>query len=256
MIHTAFVALAMLVAVGCAAPASNDLTVFAAASLADAMADIRTEWGADNPGSTLTISTGSSAALRTQIEEGAPADVFLSADTSNPQALADADRIAGDPVNFASNSLTVVVPTDNPAAVESPLDLSNEGVTVVAAGEDVPITRYAEQVVRNLAVVDGYPGDFAELYDANIVSREDNVGAVLAKIEIGEGDAAIVYVTDATASDAVEAIEIPAEANVVADYAGAVIAQGSTQQASAFLTWLAGTDGQAVLARYGFGPPR
>jgi molybdate transport system substrate-binding protein len=205
----------------------------------------------------LTISTGSSAALRTQIEEGAPADVFLSADTSNPQALADSDRLAGDPVSFASNALTIVVPTGNPGAVESPHDLGREGVAVVAAGDEVPIQRYARQVVENLAATAGYPPDFAHLYDANVVSREENVGAVMAKIELGEGDAAIVYVTDAAGSDAVESIQIPAEANVVADYAGAVI-QASSQQpeAQAFLEWLAGAEGQAILSGYGFSPPR
>ena len=121
---------------------------------------------------------------------------------------------------------------------------------------DVPITKYTTQVVANLAGTGGYPAGFAAAYDANVVSKEDNVKAVVAKIELGEGDAAIVYVTDAKASTKVKTIEIPAEANVPATYAGVVVkASPNAAAAHAFLTWLAGPDGQAVLAEFGFLPP-
>ena len=126
---------------------------------------------------------------------------------------------------------------------------------MIAVGEGVPITRYAEELVANLAAEPGYPAGFAEAYAGNIASREDNVAAVLAKLGLGEGDAGIVYTTDAAASDRVEALEIPAAARVSATYAGAVL-RGSAhpEAAAAFLAWLSGAGGRAVLEPLGFGP--
>jgi molybdate transport system substrate-binding protein len=252
LILTAALALA-----ACSGSSSTGITVFAAASLADAMAELETAWEQLSPQTPLTISTGSSAALRVQIEEGADADVFLAADTTNPEALVSGGVAQGSPRNFASNSLAIVVPAGNPAAIASPLDLARAGVRIVAAGEDVPINRYAEQVVASLDDVPEDELDFSAGYEANIVSREDNVGAVMAKIELGEGDAAIVYVTDARASDSVEMIEIPADVNVVADYAAVVISDAQTASGPRdFLDWLTQPVAQGVFARHGFAPPR
>jgi molybdate transport system substrate-binding protein len=243
-----------------AAPSASteavELTVYAAASLKGALEAAKTEYEAANPGTTLTISTDSSAALATQIEQGAPADVFLSADTKNPQALADKGLTDGAPVDFAGNKLVVIVPTDNPAAIKAPADLAKADVKIVAAGDEVPITKYANQVVENLAKEPGYPADFAAAYDKNVVSKEDNVKAVVAKIELGEGDAGIVYVTDAKISTKVASVEVPDSANVLATYAGAVVKTSpNPDAASAFLDWLAGADGQAILSGFGFLPP-
>jgi molybdate transport system substrate-binding protein len=154
------------------------------------------------------------------------------------------------------NELTVIVPTANQAGIASPKDLARPGITVIAAGDEVPITRYATQLVGNLAMERGYPAGFAAAYAANVASREDNVKAVVAKIELGEGDAGIVYVTDAVASDKVATIGVPASANVPATYDGVVV-RGSTNAAgaTAFLAWLAGQEGQAILAELGFLPP-
>ena len=250
---------ALLVAGGCtvttgaAVPPASDagsvrLTVFAAASLGDALERARVAWEADHPTTTLTLATDSSAALRTQIEQGAPADLFLSADTGNPQALADAGLTDGDPVAFAGNALAVIVPAGNPAGIAAATDIAGDGVAVIAAGEEVPITRYAAEVVERLGIADGY--------EVNVVSREDNVKAVATKIALGEGDAALVYATDAAAADGVEMIAIPAGSNVVATYAG-VVSKGSSQPAAAraFLDWLARGDGQAILRELGFLPP-
>lgn len=235
---------------------SSELTVFAAASLKGALEQAVQAFEAANPGTTVVVSTDSSAALETKIEQGAPADVFLSADTANPQKLVDGGFAAGEVVPFAGNELTIVVPDDNPGGVTSPVDLARPGLRVVAAGDEVPITRYAVQVVDKLAALDGYPLDFADRYAANVVSREENVSAVMAKIELGEGDAAIVYVTDAKASAKVATIPIPAEANVPATYAGVVVkASPNVQRARDFLAWFAGPDGQAILAGFGFLPP-
>jgi len=129
-------------------------------------------------------------------------------------------------------------------------------VKIIAAGDAVPITKYATQLVANLAGQPGYPDQFASRYALNIVSKEDNVAGVVSKIELGEGDAAIVYVTDAKASTKVTALDVPAAANVPATYGGVTVkASKSPTAASAFLAWLAGPDGQAILATFGFLAP-
>ncbi len=237
-------------------PAAIDLTIYGAASLKGSLEKVKSAYAAAVPGVTLTISTDASSALAAKIEQGAPADVFLSADTKNPQALVDKGLTDGPAVVFAGNKLTIIVPSDNPAAITTPADLARAGVKVIAAGDEVPITKYATQLVDNLAGEPGYPADFAAAYAANVVSREDNVKAVVAKIELGEGDAGIVYVTDAAASTEVATVGVPDSANVLATYAGVVAkASKSTAAAQAFLAWFAGPDGQAILATFGFLPP-
>jgi molybdate transport system substrate-binding protein len=232
------------------------LTIYGAASLKGVLGKVKTAYEAANPGTTLTISTDSSAALETQIEQGAPADVFLSADTTNPKKLVDKGLAAGAAAAFAGNKLTIIAPTANPASIKAPADLARSGVKVIAAGDTVPITKYATQLVANLAREAGYPANFVAAYGANIASREDNVKAVVAKIELGEGDAGIVYVTDAAASTKVTTIGVPDEANVPALYAGVVVkASRNAAAAKMFLTWLAGPDGQAILRTFGFLPP-
>jgi molybdate transport system substrate-binding protein len=236
--------------------AGGELTIYGAASLKAALAEAKAAYEAADPGTTLTIATDSSSALETQIEQGAPADVFLSADTTNPKKLVDRGLADGDPVAFATNTLTIVVPTANPAGITSPRDLARPGVKVIAAGDSVPITKYATQLVQNLAKEAGYPADFVMAYTANIASREDNVKALIAKIELGEGDAGIVYATDAKTSDKVRTIDVPDDANVPATYDGVVVkASKNAAAATAFLDWFAGPDGQAILKDLGFLPP-
>ena len=236
--------------------AGGELTIYGAASLKGALDKAKTAYEAANPGTTLTISTDSSATLETQIEQGAPADVFLSADTTNPKKLVDKGLADGAPVTFAGNKLTIVVPTANPAGIVSPADLAKAGVKVIAAGDTVPITKYATLLVQNLAKQAGYPADFIAKYTANIASKEDNVKALIAKIELGEGDAGIVYVTDAKASSKVKTIDVPDSANVPATYNGVVIkASKNAAAAKAFLDWFAGPGGQAILGSLGFLPP-
>jgi len=230
--------------------------ILGAASLKGVLDSAKATYEAANPGITLTIATDSSAALETQIEQGAPADVFLSADTKNPQALVDKGLASGSLVVFAGNKLTVIVPADNPAGITTPADLAGSGVNVIAAGDEVPITRYASELIDNLARQPGYPADFAARYAANVASREENVKAIVGKIELGQGDAGIVYLTDAAASDKVRTIDVPDAANVQATYGGVVVKASTNQGAAmAFLRWLAGTDGQAILAGFGFLAP-
>ncbi len=261
----ALLVLAAALIAGCTASAASstptgshavDLTVFAAASLAGVLEDVTVAYEAAYPATTVTTSSDSSAALETQIEHGAPGDVFLSADTANPKKLVDRGFSAGEAVVFAANRLTVVVPSDNPGGVASPADLARPGVKIIAAGDEVPISVYARRLVANLAKEPGYPAGFEAAYDANVVSREDNVKAVIAKVEIGEGDAAIVYMTDAKASTDVRRIDVPDRANVTARYAGVVVGASADQEAArTFLAWLTGPDGQAILSSFGFLPP-
>ncbi len=236
------------------APASG-LTIYAAASLKGALERVKAAYEAGNPGTALTVSTDSSAALETKIEQGAPADLFLSADTANPQKIVDRGVGAGSIVKFAGNLLTIIVPAANRAAIRTPTDLARAGVKVIAAADSVPISKHASRLIANLAKESGYPVDFAARYEANVASREDNVAAVVSKIELGEGDAAIVYVTDAKASKRATSVAVPASANVPATYAGVVTkASHDAPAAQAFLEWLAGPDGQAILASLGFLP--
>lgn len=235
---------------------SVELTVLAAASLKDVLATVTTRYEGAVHGTTLTVSTGASSTLRAQIEQGAPADVFLSADQANPRALVDAGLVDGEAADFAGNTLTIVVPLDNPARLAGPLGLAMPGLKIVAAGDKVPITAYARQAVARLAALPGYPADFAAAYDANVVSREQDVRAVVTRIELGEADAALVYRTDALASSKVKRIELPAEAAAYVAYAGVVL-RASTHPAAAhaFLDWLQGPAGAAILAEFGFLAP-
>jgi len=265
-------AMAGLVILGCGAagrPAGSaasagssslTLTIYAAASLRAALVRVATDYPASHPGTALTVSTDSSAALEAQIEQGAPADVFLSADAKNPQKLV-ALGLAQEAVPFAGNVVAIIVPRSNggsadPAAVRRPIDLVRPGVKIVAAGDAVPITTYARQLVVNLARQPGFPSGFAAAYDANVVSREDNVSAIVSKVALGEGDAGIVYMTDALSSAEVTTVDMPSGANVVATYAGATLKDSRHPDAArAFLTWLAGPGGQAILRQFGFRAP-
>ena len=258
----ALLGLLAIVAAACGSGVSGggagtvELRIAAAASLRAAVARLTDAYSAAHPGTTFVVATDSSAALRTQVEQGAPTDVFLSADVRNAQTLADEGLAVGPPVGFAANAVALVVPAANPAAIVTPVDLGRAGVRVIAAGANVPISAYADRVVAALGALPGYPAGFAASVEANTVSREDNVAAVLAKVELGEGDAGFVYATDTAGSTTVVTVPIPAVANVRATYAGVVVAASAHREAAAaFLAWVAGPDGQAVLRPLGFLAP-
>jgi molybdate transport system substrate-binding protein len=159
-------------------------------------------------------------------------------------------------VTFAANRLTIIVPAGNPAGIRTPADLARGGVKIIAANEGAPIAAYANRLVGSLARFAGYPAGFVSRYATNVVSREDDVRAVVTKIALGEGDAAIVYQTDAAASSQVATVAVPDAANVAATYAGIVIkGAGQLVAAHAFLAWLAGSAGRATLHDFGFLPP-
>jgi len=204
----------------------------------------------------VTFGFDASSALRTKIEQGAPADVFASADVVNAQKLVDDGFAIGPPTPFAANRLAIVVPVDNPAHIQTPADLARPGLRLVGAAKGVPISTYATQLLSRLGQQRGYPPGFADAVAENTASQEDNVAAVVAKVALGEADGGIVYQTDALASPKLKVIPLPAGVKVAVTYA-AVVVRASTEPdaARAFLDWLTGPNGQAVLARFGFASP-
>ena len=225
-----------------------DLTVFADASLTDAFADLQELWTAAHPGSELVMTFDGPWALHARIEEGAPADVVASTG-GHAQLLVNGCFAPGPITPFASNELTIVVPEGNPAGIETAADLARSGVRIVAT------EAYRTSVlVENLSFLEGYPEDFERAVYANTVSEEDDVRAVLTKLERGEGDAAMVYVTDALSSaDAVDTIPIPDEANDQTTYAAVALADSEQPGlAEDFISFLVGPEAQAVFDSYGF----
>jgi molybdate transport system substrate-binding protein len=182
---------------------SGHATVLAASSLTSAFTGLGKEFEAAHPGTKLDFSFGASSELETQIEQGAPADAFASADQSNMDKVVAADLNADDPVNFVKNKLVIVTEKGNPRNIRTPADLAKRGTIVVLCDPSVPCGKFADQVLDNAKVA------------VTPKSREANVKATLSKVELGEADAAIVYVSDATSSGKVDAVPIPDEVNVI-----------------------------------------
>ena len=234
---------------------SGEVTIFAASSLTDAFNVIGADLEAANPGLDLVFNFAGSQALVTQLTEGAKADVFASANNRQMKAASDGGVIAGEPQTFALNRLAIVVPKDNPAGIASVADLGKDGVKLVLAAEDVPVGQYARQSIC-IAGSDAatYGDSFIDNVSGNIVSNETNVKNVLAKVQLGEADAGIVYVTDVTSDVAADVtlIDIPDTANVIASYPVAAVTDGNADAANAFITYLLSAEGQATLANFGF----
>jgi len=237
--------------------AGGKLTVFAAASLTDMFNQIKSDLEAAHPGLSITYNFAGSQTLVTQLSEGASADVFASASTAQMQAAIDKGVIANDPAVFTQNRLAIVVPKDNPAGVTGMVDLAKDGLKFVLAQKEVPVGQYARKSICLAGADTATYGDgFVDKAGANVVSEEDNVKAVLLKVQTGEADAGIVYTTDITpnvAPDVVQ-IEIPAAINVIAKYPVAQVKGGNTELAQAFIDYVLGPDGQATLAKFGFEP--
>jgi molybdate transport system substrate-binding protein len=233
---------------------AQTLTVFAAASLTDAFTEIGAAFDAANPGVRTTFNFAGSQALRTQIEEGAPVDVFASASGKEMDTLVTDSFVTKDvPQNFLTNKLVVILPADNPAALTKLEDLANPGIKVVLAAEEVPVGKYARQ---SLYLMDASFGNgFKDKVLANVVSNEDNVKQVVAKVQLGEADAGIVYVSDSIAAPDSKSIEIPADLNVIAKYPIAPLVKSANPDLAAkFTAFVLSQEGQAVLQKWGFAP--
>lgn len=228
------------------------IRVFAASSLTEALEDIANLYRAQNPGDEVEFNFGGSQLLRVQIEEGAEADVFASADSIHMTALS-ARGIVGRAVCFATNRLVVVTPKNSPK-VRSLADLARPGLQIVIADPNVPVGTYAHQVLANMDRAKAFGKDFQKRAMANIVSQEPNVRSVLAKVTLDEVDAGFVYVTDAKqASAQVLALEIPDSVNVIARYPIAVVTRTKHRtEAERFVETVLGADSMALLSARGF----
>jgi len=168
----------------------------------------------------------------------------------------DNGSISGEPETFVRNRLAVVTPADNPAGIDSPADLGQDGLKLVLAQAEVPVGKYARESICKMGQDTAtYGEDFVNHVAANIVSEEEDVRDVLAKVELGEADAGIVYVSDANAGkDQVKLIQIPSDVNVIATYPIADVAGGNAELGDAFIAYVLSPEGQSTLEDYGFEP--
>ncbi len=246
-----------LLLVGCGtgenSASSQEITVFAASSLTDAFTELADAFEAQNEGVEIILNFAGSSQLAAQLSEGALADVFAPANPIQMQTVMDAGRIeAGSEKLFVSNRLAVIVPSDNPANITALEDLAQPGVQLILAVEGVPVRQYTDQIVAAL------PADFQAQFYGNLVSQEDNVRRVAAKIALGEADAGTVYTSDVTPDIASQVVQIPIPdaQNVVATYPIAQLTDApSPTLAKNFIDFVLSEEGQAILVRWGFGPP-
>jgi molybdate transport system substrate-binding protein len=231
--------------------------VFAASSLADVFQDMATAFGQANPNARLTFNFGSSSQLATQLGQGAKADVFASADQTQMENAKKADAIAGPDTVFARNRLVVIAPKDNPKQITAVKDLAKDGVKFVTAQPTVPIGQYTAQMLDKAVADPAYGADFKSKVEANTVSKEDNVRQVVAKVQLGEADAAVVYSTDATPQvrDQLQIIQVPDPLQTLATYPIAIAKGSNAAGGEAFVAYVVGPQGQATLAKWGFLPP-
>jgi molybdate transport system substrate-binding protein len=222
---------------------SGDVTVYAAQSLSGAFTELAELFEQRHPGTSVKLNLNGSSTLVTQITQGAPADVFASADQANMQKVVDAGLAVGTPEVFAHNLLQIVVEKGNPKGLTGLDSLDDPGVTVDLCAAEVPCGNYARQSLTK--------GDVT----VNPVSDEKNVAAVVTRVANGEADAGIVYRTDVLANDKVAGVDIPADQNVVAEYPLVIVKDAPNPAGGAAFAALAESpDGQAILARYGFQP--
>lgn len=233
------------------------LTVFAAASLTEAFDDFGRAFERAHPGVTVRLNYSGSQVLATQLEQGAKADVLATADQRWMHYARERALLAGDAVTFARNRLVVVIPRANPGFVEKLQDLARPGLKLVLAGAQVPAGGYSRESLRRLNGAPGFPASFDRQVLANLVSEEENVRAVVAKVRLREADAGIAYATDVGARDraALTILEIPDPYNPIAEYPIAPVAGGQRALAAAFIGLVLSAEGQALLATRGFLPP-
>lgn len=264
-----FVLFTLLSSVACSSQATTvaptntvepkTLTVLAAASLTESFTELGALFESQNPGATVSFSFAGSQALAEQLAQGAEADVFASASTKYmTAAIEDSKRVnAEDSKIFATNRLIVIFPKENPAGLTGLKDLAKTDLMLVLADQAVPVGQYSVEFLDKASADPAFGAQFKDDVLKNVVSYEENVKAVVTKVSLGEADAGIVYVTDITADAATKmgTIDIPDELNAIATYPIAPIADSkNTDLAQAFVAFVLSSEGQAVLAKYGFIP--
>jgi len=227
------------------AKSSGGIVVFAASSLTEAFTDVATAFNVVNADVKVTFNFAGSGDLVTQISQGAPADVFVSADDSNMKKLIDAGEVAGDPVAIAKNTFEIIVEKGNPKGIAGVADLAKPELVVVLCAETVPCGKGAAKILKSTNVT------------VTPKSLEDKVKGVVAKVTTGEADAGIVFVTDVKAAgDKAAGVEIPTDVNVVTSYSMAITKQAANAAlAQRFIDFVSGSQGQAILAKFGFLAP-
>jgi molybdate transport system substrate-binding protein len=194
---------------------------------------------------TVVLNLAGSSALREQILEGAPADVFAPADTSNMDTAVEAGEVLGDPMVFAQNRLVIAVPKGNPAGITGLADFGRDDLLIGLCAEHVPCGEFARQALAKAGITPA------------VDTNEPDVRALLTKIEAGELDAGITYVTDvSSANGTVDGVDVPEDENVIARYPIAVLAGAPNPDgAQAFVDFVLSDPGRVILSEYGFASP-
>lgn len=231
-------------------PAPVTLTVFAAASLTESFSEIAAAFEASHPDVDVILNFAGSNTLRAQIEQGARADVFASANTREMETLVTNGLVKDSPQILLTNRLVIIMPTNNPAGLNTVDDLVRSGLKLVLAAEEVPVGRYSRLMLENVGT------NFKSQVLENIVSNENSVKQVVAKVQLGEADAGIVYASDAVAAPELQVIDIPSNWNVAAEYPIASLKNAPHPElATEFVAFVLSPEGQAVLQKWGFTTP-
>jgi len=239
-------------------PGETTLTVFTAASLTGAFTDIGKAYEAKNENVKVEFVFDGSQTLRTQIEQGATPDIFVSASTKHMKALQGAGFMDNDTVApFLGNSLALVVPADNPAKIAGVADLNKSGVKLVIGTKDVPFGDYTRQMLDKMAADPKYGEAYRDAVMKNVISEETAVTSVMPKLMLGEADASFVYKSDVSKDDRdkLTRLDVPSEYNVMATYPLGILTESSQKtEAESFIAFVRGPDGSAILTEYGFDP--
>lgn len=240
------------------APTTETITVFAAASLTDAFRAIGSQFESQHPGVKIIFNFAGSQQLAQQLLHGAPADVFASANPDQMQVVVANHRIDSGKVQlFAHNRLVIIFPKDNPAGIKTLEDLTKPGLQLVLAAPEVPVGGYSQVFLKKASQASYLGQDYKDQVLKNVVSYEDNVRFVLAKVALGEADAGIVYTSDINGDNGkkVGQVDIPDNLNVIASYPISAISDSSLPGlANAFVEFVLSKSGQTTLSQYGFIP--
>lgn len=241
-----------------AAPQPRALTVLAAASLTESFTELGALFESRNPGVTISFNFAGSQQLAQQLDQGAPADVFASANKKQMDVAVGSGRVLENAAKiFVTNRLVVVFPKDNPAGLSALTDLSKPGLKLVLADQSVPVGQYSLDFLEKASQDEQFGAAFKDDVLKNVVSYENNVKVVATKVSLGEADAGIIYVSDITVdiSNQVGRLDIPDALNTIAAYPIATISDSQHPDlAAAFISLVLSPEGQQVLAKYNFIP--
>ena len=251
-----FAALVLSMSAGFA-QSPDELIVFTAASLTGAFGEIG-EIYENETGIHVAFNFDGSQALRTQLENGAYADLFASANIKQMNALRESGLVNNSSVAiFTRNKLSLIVPKDNPANIRNLTDLARPGIKIVMGTKDVPVGDYALQIIARLGNDSAYGPDYETEVMANVISQETSVSYVVTKVALGEADAGFAYVSDVTQDmiSKIDNIVIPDEYNIIAEYPMGILLESKyPAESQVFMDLVMSDEGRAVLEKYGFAP--